>query len=264
MKNGIYYDLPAEDYFAAEHINNSSLKLINKSPLHYKSSLEIKRDETKALVIGSAVHCSVLEPNTFIERYMVAPKVDKRTKEGKAIWAELEAGGKTVLSGDDFQQIDAITAAVRSHDTASRILAEGSSEVSVFTDILETPAKCRIDWHRPGVLTDLKTTDDASPSGFSRSVANYGYAMQAAWYLDCCEAAGLDARTFIFIAVEKSPPYAVAVYELTPESIEVGRIQYQRALALYKHCMATGEWPGYDSSIIQLSLPQWAINQEAA
>jgi hypothetical protein len=264
MKNGIYYDLPAEDYFAAEHINNSSLKLINKSPLHYKSSLEIKRDETKALVIGSAVHCSVLERESFFDRYAVAPKIDKRTKEGKERFTELESSGKIILGADDFEQISAITNAVLFHDTASKILAEGRAEVSVFTEVLDVQAKCRIDWHRPGILTDLKTTDDASPSGFARSVANYGYAMQAAWYLDCCEAAGLDARTFIFIAVEKSPPYAVAIYELTPESIEVGRIQYQRALALYKHCMATGEWPGYDTSIIQLSLPQWAINQEAA
>jgi len=263
MSDGILFGLPAEQYFAADRINNSALKLINKSPLHYQASLEAERTETKAMQIGSAVHCAVLEPNDLFERYCVAPKLDKRTKDGKEQWAALESSGKIILSQGDYQMIAAVGDAVRAHESAAKLLMRGHPEVTVFTDINGIPAKCRIDWYRKGICIDLKTTEDASPDGFAKSCATYGYAQQAAWYLDCCEAAGLEAHTFAFIAVEKSAPYAVAIYELTPESIEFGRTQYQRALNQYKHCKESGNWPGYSSKIQLLALPVWAMKEAA-
>ena len=259
----ILYGLPAEQYFAADRINNSSLKLINKSPLHYQASTEQDREETKAMLIGSAVHTAVLEPSTLLDRYIVAPQADRRTKSGKAIWSDLEASGKIVLSQTDFEMIDAIQSAVFAHENAFKLLAKGHPEISLFTEIDGVPAKARMDWYRPGIILDLKTTEDASPSGFARSCATYGYAQQAAWYLDCAEASGLEAHTFIFLVVEKSAPYAVALYELTPESLEFGRAQYQRALNLYKQCKKDDDWPGYSSQIEQLSLPAWAMREAA-
>ena len=261
--NGIYQNLPSEQYFAADRINNSALKLINKTPLHYKQSLEQQREETRAMMMGSAVHTAVLEPTTLLERYGVAPRCDKRTKEGKQVWSDLESTGKIILSNDDFQMIDAISQSVKANETAAKLLSQGQAEMTVYTQINGIPAKARTDWYRPGIIVDLKTTDDASPIGFSRSCATYGYAQQAAWYLDCCEAEGLEAHTFIFIVVEKSAPYAVAIYELTPESVEFGRTQYHHALNKYKECTAINEWPGYSLDIVSLSLPAWSMKEAA-
>ena len=263
MSNEVIYGMPAEQYFAADRINNSSLKLINKSPLHYQSSIEQTREETKAMLIGSAVHCAVLESDDLHDRYVIAPKADKRTNAGKAIWTELEQSGKIVLSQDDFVMIDSIQASVFANDTALKLLGKGKPEVTVFTEINDVPAKSRMDWYRTGIIVDLKTTEDASPAGFARSCATYGYAQQAAWYLDRAEAAGLEAHTFIFLVVEKSAPYAVAIYELTPESLEFGRAQYMRALNRYKECKRLDDWPGYSEQIEQLSLPAWALREAA-
>jgi hypothetical protein len=289
----VIYGLPAADYRARPEINCSGLKLINKSPLHYWASKMQPREETKAMVIGTASHTSTLEPDdldaveyTSISTatgsdeedgnhlssliiadqnsYIVAPEgLDKRTKKGKELWAELATTGRKILRFSDYQTVKGVSNAVRSHSTAGLFLKSGHAEVSIFTEIEGIPAKCRLDWLRPGVICDLKTTDDASPSGFARSCANYGYDMQAAWYLDCAEAAGLSIDAFVFIVVEKSAPYAVGLYELDAASIEVGRTKYQRALSLYRHCTNTGEWPGYSPEIISIQLPAWAMRDAA-
>lgn len=262
MPNGIYHGLSADDYFKANRINCSGLKLINQSPLHYKHSLEQQREETQAMKIGSAVHCAVLESSEFEKRYIVMPDgIDRRTKEGKALCAEMEESGKIILSANDYKMIDGIAQSVKSHESASKLLGNGRPEMTVFTEIDGVPAKCRIDWYRSNVIVDLKTTEDASLDGFQRSVAKYGYHSQSAWYLDCCESLNIPAQHFIFIAVEKTEPYAVGVYELDSASIEVGRTLNQRALDKYRQCLETNNWHGYPTDIQTLSLPAWAMRE---
>ena len=263
MKDGILIDLPDSDYFADPAINCSGLKIIaQKTPLHFKSKQEEPREETPALIIGSAVHCLTLEPDLFNVRYVIAPKIDKRTKAGKEQWADLEATGRIVLSEDDAEKIQAIANAVRTHKTASKLITVGFAEVSVFTQIDGTPAKCKCDYLRENVaIIDLKTTEDASKNGFMKSVIKYGYHQQAAWYLDCLKAIGKPVGVFVFIVVEKSAPYAVGIYELDDDTIQLGRELNQRALDIYKNCMQTNSWYGYSENIELLTAPAWAFKE---
>ena len=266
MKKGIFNNLPSAEYFAAKRLNNSGIKQLLRSPMHYKNSLEAPRLETKALTIGSAVHCAILEPNRFDVDYTFAPEnLDKRTKAGKAAWDELESSEKTVLSFNDYTDVLSISHAVKEHPTAKKLIKNGHAEVTIFSEIDDVLTKSRMDYYLPNanVIIDLKTTDDASPSAFARSVASYGYDIQAAWYIDNAQALDIYIETFVFIVVEKTSPHAVALYELDPASIEVGRSKYQHALHLYKHCLATGEWPGYSENIQTLSLPAWAMREAA-
>jgi hypothetical protein len=229
MENGIYKNLPAEQYFAEDRINNSGLKLIARTPAHYKYYKEHLNEKppTPQMMLGTAVHCAVLEPATFQDRYAVAPQCDKRTKEGKAIWADLEAGKKLILSASDYELVEGMSQSVLTHETASKLLAAGDPEVTVFTEIEGIPAKARLDWYRNGIILDLKTTQAADPDSFSKSCANFGYSMQAAFYMDCCQAIGLECHTFIFITVENSAPYPVAIYEFDDVSIEYGPLPFR-------------------------------------
>ncbi len=93
-------------------------------------------------------------------------------------------------------------------------------------------------------------------------MANNGYDVQAAFYLDMANLCGLDKKYFIFIACEKEPPYATAVYQLDEASIECGRSKYRRWLNTAALCWESGEWPAYDPAIQVLTLPQWNIRQE--
>ena len=261
MENGIYKNLPAEQYFAEDRINNSGLKLIARTPAHFKYYKEHLNEKppTPQMMLGTAVHCAVLEPATFKERYTVAPACDKRTKEGKAIWADLEASKKLILSASDYELVEGMSQSVLNHETASKLLEKGDPEVTVLTDIEGIPAKARLDWYRNGIILDLKTTQAADPDSFSRSCASFGYSLQAAFYLDCCKAANLEAHTILFLVVESSAPFLCTVYEFDDVSIEYGRDHYRSALNKYRECIALNDWPGFPQGIETISLPAWTL-----
>jgi hypothetical protein len=104
-------------------------------------------------------------------------------------------------------------------------------------------------------IVDLKTTTDASPDGFARSVAQYRYHVQQAHYLQ-----SHIADRFIFLAVEKTFPYCVATYELDADAVAVGEQLRQSNLQAIANCKDAQSWPGYTDQIQTLSLPRWAQN----
>jgi exodeoxyribonuclease VIII len=94
--------------------------------------------------------------------------------------------------------------AVQGHPYANALLSHGKAEESFWAD--DTPTglrvKARPDWYFGGTIVDLKTCQDASPSGFARACATFSYHVQAAHYLNVT-----FAERFIFIAVEKTYPF---------------------------------------------------------
>lgn len=185
-----------------------------------------------------------------------------------AEWTENNPG-RIVLTPETWDQLHAMANAVHSHPAAGALLTgcPGEAEKSVYwidaaTGVL---CRCRPDWWRDdNVIVDLKTTEDASPEGFAKSMANYRYDVQAAYYLDGVQAATRKRpKAFVFIAVEKKPPYGVGVYVLDSDSLELGRAQYQHDLRIYAECVRTGEWPGYGDKIQTISLPAWHANKNA-
>lgn len=259
------------DYHAHPAISASGLKLIGKSPLHYWAAYldpdREPREETPALKLGTAIHTAVLEPDRFRQEYVVAPQVDRRTKDGKETWAAFEAecaaGGKTPISADDFSTCEKISHRLREHPAAQVLFKSGVAETSMFWTDPETgvQCKCRPDWLISGVAcVDVKSTTDASPAAFARACANYEYHMQAAWYLDGIRSCtNDDVSAFIFAAFEKDTPHAVAFYNADPDMIELGRREYRRRLAIYADCLKSNTWPGYPASITNLSLPAWVL-----
>jgi len=261
-----------EDYHAADGISASGLKLIGRSPLHYWAKYvdpnRVPDEPSAAFRLGTAIHCAVLEPERFSTEYAVAPKVDRRTKDGKATWEAFEtaciAQGLTVISKDDHDTCQAISERLSKHPAASVLFRTGVAESSLFWQDAETGVlcKCRPDWLIQGVaIVDVKSTPDASVTGFARSVANYEYHVQAAWYLDGVRAClgPTAASAFIFAAFEKDAPHAVAFYNADADMIELGRREYRRRLQIYAACKRSDVWPGYPPEIASLSLPAWLI-----
>ena len=125
--------------------------------------------------------------------------------------------------------------------------------------------RCRFDrLLNRGFSPDLKTTVDASHRGFSNAIAKYGYAFQAAFYMDTFEwATGSKLEGFGFVAVESKAPYNVMCYRLDDESIEIGRSQYRAALNKYAECLESGVWHGYDDCELEMliGLPDWMLEK---
>lgn len=264
---GIYPGVPFDEYQQWEAVNNSLLRvIIEKSPLHAKEYQENPPEPTPAFFFGSALHTRLLEPGIFPERYIVAPKVDRRTKEGKAKWAafEVTAEGKEILTDDDYAVIQAIAARIAEH-RVSAFIRGGEAEVCIVWDDAKTGLRCkaRLDYvHRQQAFQiDVKSTRDASPDGFAKALWNYGYYQQAAWYFDGWKALTGDEGAFVFLAAEKDPPYAAAAYEMHEDVITAGRKAYEGAIAIYKQCEESGVWPSYSDSVEMMNLPPWALQK---
>jgi len=251
------------DYHADPAISASQLKTVMQSPYHYWSKYldpdRVAMVPTAAMRLGSLVHCAVLEPDELSKRYQLAP--DRRTKEGKAAVVEMAAAGIEAVSEADLAQALQMADAVRSNSTAALLLSNGAAETSHWFDDIPTGlrCKCRPDWLSAdgATIVDLKTCQDASPAGFAKAVANFSYQIQAAHYL-----AGTLATRFIFVAVEKTAPYAIGVYELDTEALVHGSIARHNALQRIQDARAINEWPGYTDGIQTLQLPGWALKDQ--
>jgi len=67
-------------------------------------------------------------------------------------------------------------------------------------------------------------------------------------------ALGYSPKQFIFVAVEKKPPYAVGVYTLRGSDIERHRDDMRQACFLWASCVANKVWPGYSDYVETLEL----------
>ncbi|HHE3631934.1 TPA: PD-(D/E)XK nuclease-like domain-containing protein [Pasteurella multocida] len=246
------------DYHAHSAISKSGLDLIEKSPAHF---FYAEREKTKAMIIGSAFHDLVLLPDVFNQSYIIKPdKLNLATKEGKEWKAQAE--DKEILTQDEFEQINAMRESVLAHYSASKLLSQGKPETSIFwKDEIGVECRCRPDFiHSTGVIVDLKTTNDASPKGFAKSVAEYRYHVQDAYYSNGYKHAfGELPRGFVFIAVEKKPPYAVGVYTLDDMAKLEGEMRFKENLETYKQALEQGVWNAFSKNIETLSLPNWAF-----
>lgn len=261
----------AEQYHAHPAVGHSELVRIMRSPAHFLEYINNPPEPTPAMEFGTAAHTAILEPDRFGQTYVVAPKFDRRTKEGKAQAEAWEAAntGKTALTADQMDAIQKMVANIKAHNGAAGLLANGLAEMSGFWIDQETGIECKcrpdfmsMDGETVVGIVDVKTCVDASADGFGRAIASLRYDVQAAFYHDGLKALTGREVPFYFIAVEKDAPYAVAVYEATDEVIKVGRAKYRAALQLLKWCRDNDQWPGYqpNGEIEEINLPRWATN----
>jgi hypothetical protein len=264
---GVFPAMSESDYHRGpgrEALSKSLLVELARSPLHCKQAMESPREPTAAMQIGSAVHCAILEPSRFQDTYAMLDQ-DRRTKAGKDAYQAIVDAGQTPLSVSDWEAIRGMTKAVHSHPGCRDLLAEGLPEVSIFwtAPVWETLCKGRCDWlnQERRLIVDLKTCVDASPGAFGRDAAKFRYHWQAAWYLTGAEAIlGPGEWRFLFVAIEKAPPYGVNVFELPLEAVEVAGEQIKPLVATFWNCIEEGVWPGYEPAIRTLNLPRWAMN----
>lgn len=266
-KPGLYPDVPADEYHRWPYASQSLLKVMrNRSPLHAYLYMHEPPEPTPALKLGDAVHVAVLQPELFGERFAVAPEVDRRTKKGREAWEAFlaENEGKTILSQSEWETCIAIRDSVLSHPTASKLI-DGPVEQSALWKDKASGVMCKgrfdVINRRIGAIVDLKTCLDASPKRFTRDVYNYGYWLQGAMYINGAHALDIPVEFFVIVAVEKEPPYAVAIYNIMDEAIIAGESELGRLLQIYAECERTGVWPAYPVDPVDITLPPWGFNE---
>jgi exodeoxyribonuclease VIII len=282
MNPGIYYDLSEREYRQAPGVSQSALKAIARSPAHYRAGLVADDEDTEAKQIGRIAAALVLEKQREPWWILKPDNISFNEKEGKdwareaLKWDDAKDGkfprsakdafamkGIELVSASVFNTAAGVaTALVDSKKPEVRaLLDDAQCEVSVFADC-ETPSgvvrcKCRPDIvpNKSNCISDLKTTLDARPSAFLRSIRRFGYAIQGASYVHHWNTVSPDdpREIFLLLAVEKEPPFAHCVYQLDADFMREGLDEYMRLLNLYAFCEAMNEWPDYEPGIVTLS-----------
>lgn len=271
INTGFFSRLPAEEYHSLPGISISRLKELKRSAQHYKYRLEHPK-ATKALTLGTATHCAILEPERFGNEFAVW---DRRTDAGKMAprsgqhWEAFKAAnaGRTLITEEERDLALTMQAAVRGHQDAMVFLEAGEPELTMRWALTDVACRGRIDWlARPNgkpVLVGLKTTRDCRPFVFGSQAAKLSYHLQWAFYHDGYKALTGDEPEMIEIVVESDAPHAVAVYRIPSDIIEQGREEYEDLLVKLDEYTAAGFWPGPCEGIQDLTLPSWLYSKEA-
>lgn len=249
-------------------ISASGLKLFARSPAHYYAAYldqnRVERSPTPAMRIGTATHCAILEPGRFSTEYVALPEdLDRRTKEGKQIYADLLATGKELLTSDDMAMVMNMACAFRDNTTSRALFdRKHSVEQSIFAEVNGVSCKCRPDFMTADglMVMDVKTTSDASPEAFGKSAWSLGYHIQAAFYRRVIQSATGITPDFIFGCVESDRPYLTAYYTVPQYLLDYADGVIDALLERYAECLQTGIWHGYIAEMEpqELSVPGYA------
>lgn len=261
----IFPHMSDAEYFAAEGLSHSDTKLLARSPAYYRYVKTTGNREVKSEYdFGHAVHELLLGKGGGID---VIDAKDWRTKAAKEARDESRAAGRAPMLQHEYDQAKACADGVSLHPLARKILdGMEHAELAMFWDDDGVARKAKIDavFGRFGV--DVKTTDYADTEAFGRSAGKYGYATQDAWYREALAAClGIKDPGFLFLVVEKNPPYLVNVIQLDPYDVELGHRRNRQMIELFRQCRDADEWPAYGTGINQAQLPRWAeIEMEVA
>lgn len=271
-----------DEYHQLTAFSNSDLKLIARSPAHYKASKTEQKEPTPALIAGRILHCAILEPENFHSRFVVVPEDAPRRPSSaqrdakkpsedtiRAIlwWDEwnLQTKGKQEIKHEDQLEYTAIANNIRSHPELVGFLKDSLTEQTFIANdpVTGVQLRCRADLvctiNGYRVVIDFKSAEDARRGYFERACFNYGYFHQEAFYRDVIEWSGYGkVDLFLFAVFEKEAPYAVKLYQSTATAVDRARTSYRQSLNLAAECLANNEWPNYSTDIETLDYPAWA------
>lgn len=264
--NRLIENVPFEEYRRADGINSHGLMDVLRSPAHYYEARynKIEKKESEALQFGKLFHYAILEPEYFQKNYVIQPKFDKRTKIGKEafqLWLNTVNPKNIIVPEDMVDQLTAMANKVLKHPRARKLLERGVRETTMFWNDRETGELCKM---RPdfvtekGHMVDIKTSKDAREEYFRRDIVKHNYHIQAAHYLAGARETGVcNPDTFVFVVIEKDPPYEIAIYPAGTSVLGIGDQWRSKAMRVYSKCRQTNKWPGYNPDARTIELPQW-------
>jgi exodeoxyribonuclease VIII len=275
-KPGIHKGVSEEVYHETfPGVSHHDLLSFEISPAHLVYAKATHSEQTDAMKLGSALHCALLEPERFAEKYVGLPEdYDGRKKMGIALkQGLLEQGFKeeNILKHNDMLTIHSIRASIF-QDKVVRALFDNNdgTEITLFWQDKETGIFCRgrVDLiaTKYGVGLDLKSAQrgEARSSRFTREIETRLYYRQAAHYLDGMRALGLDVNKFLFLVVEKVGPFAHRVFELSQDFLAIGRAENRSLLNAYAECLDADKWPAYPDTIEMISPSPYLQNKVTA
>jgi len=267
LKDGI---TNAEYHGSGELSRSTAWSLLQTCPAKVRYDMNHPKPSSPALVIGSGFHTATLEPEKLDDEFAVKPsEIDgqgPRTKHYKESFELMQKSepDKQWLAPADYDLILEMAGSALDNPVLRHYMADIDKVVEGTGYFEMEGAKCKVrpDLYIPGagVVIDLKSTQDASNRGFTKSVRQFGYLFQACWYMHALRLLGEKPKQFVFIAVEKTAPYATAAYTIKESDINKQFSNMERACQLWAACQSSGIWPGYSDMVETLDLGSQITN----
>lgn len=231
--------------------NWSTLNYMDTCDAAYRHAVIHPHMDTQAFALGLAVHVVWDGGRRYSRRWNAFRD------------AALESGRKPLEESERNVALR-MEEAVHGQSAAAEAHTDGRTEVPVCWSNSDTGVACksRVDYLTSNLLIDLKTAQSVTPRSFAASVVNYGTHGQIAYYVDGCRRAGHSPGYMdppLVIAVEKSAPFDMVVYQVGGYVIEAGRALYKKCLRRLVECQRSGGWPGAAPEGVPLELPPWAL-----
>jgi len=271
-KPGIYENVSFEDYLAVPAFHKSMVAPALRSTIHLHHYITTEQKTSTFMDFGSLLDCLLLENEIFDSQFIMIPDMGEDSKGNPKPWSnqlkyckawtqEQRDLGLTPYSDLDYNKACAIIKNIKEHKTAGPWMEGGKNQVAIVWEDKETGLLCkgRIDKLHPDSLVDLKSTVNASPSEFKRTINNFLYHVQAAMYSwGWAQLNGGEYLPFNLAVAESEAPYCVAAYRIGDESIAMGESLFKRAIHKYKDYLESGP-TGYSQFPEDIEIPQWAF-----
>lgn len=262
---GIYTDLPGRAYHSLPGTSSTELKQWWQSPAHGVQYREEGTEWRPSFDVGNMIHDALLDPHDLEHTYVWYDQT--KTRRTKTYQKECRDKGKIGIMPDDVEMIQRIRDEVEACPAIPDDLLEGGhAEISFFWNDPETETllKCRPDYIREGdtavTVVDVKSvrSGKSTPSEFRRRIANLDYELSAALYTDGVEALVEKPVRYLFLVVDKEPPYLPSLIRLTDDAIDYGRQQYRQALeTMHRWDSGDLDYHGFATEPAVVDLPPW-------
>lgn len=223
----------------------SHLKLMALSPAHYRHASTTDREPTKAMRIGTIVDRMIFGGP------LVTYDGTRRGKEWQAF--KSEHAGSEIVTASEVAEARPMADSLRANKLAMHWLS-GTHQQRIDWTFCGRECRSTPDsFIHGGCVTDLKSTRCSEPNRFTRDALRMNYHAQLAFYGMALELSVSDPH--VIVAVESSAPYTVTVLSLTEAAVEQGRKLCRLWMERLIVCEASGEWPGYAQSVVDLDVP---------
>lgn len=262
-----------DDYHAHTALGSGSIRKLEKGSAHYWDRIEADRifgksTDTKAMEFGRHFHAAILTPELFWPRVVKVKYFESyASKDAKIHLKETYESSKTnaiFIREEDHFTLSKMMQSIQRHPSISEILGQpGNCEIAGFFQDEDTGVDCKI---KPDKISpsrkwiiDLKTMREVTQRSVQYTAFDSGWHIQAAHYLEGANAIdGPDSYTkFMFICVQKSPPFTVACYVCSDEMIALGKSLRKKALLNYKTSLECVTYTDENSGVFNLEKPSW-------
>lgn len=242
--------------------------LLTKTPAHaWTASPRLNPDweptDSDAFDLGRAAHAMLLGRGDDVS---VVVADNWATKAAKAAKEEARASGRTPMLEKDYRRVMRMTEVARGYLKACGLsdLDPARSELMASAEIDGVACRMMADhafeWPLDPIL-DVKTAGSVSDHAIQRAIVDYGYDVSEQWYREVWKAATGEDRDFVFLFIEKVPPYACRLIKLLrlpgddADWSEDATEKCAEARRIWRTCLETGEWPCYPPKLRLLGAP---------